>query len=180
MTTKISELPDTQEIIWLSDVDVADTGLRRDAAGVVAVTNGSTGYAAARANEYRFGDDSIQVPVLGRRDEGGGAAAITLTINGNGVFKASAVGMVLNEKVLGFNDSFGAGPDVAFARVASTIVSLTNGSTGGGALQFTEMSAPSAGASDTARLFCRDNGSGKSQLCVIFATGAIQVIATEP
>jgi hypothetical protein len=28
-------------------------------------------------------------------------------------------------------------------------------------------------------LFCRDN-SGKTELCVIFATGAVQVIATEP
>ena len=40
--------------------------------------------------------------------------------------------------------------------------------------------ALSAGQAYTARLFCRDNGSGKSQLCVIFATGAIQVVATEP
>jgi hypothetical protein len=31
-----------------------------------------------------------------------------------------------------------------------------------------------------ARLFTRDNGSGKTQLCVRFATGAAIVIATEP
>jgi hypothetical protein len=31
-----------------------------------------------------------------------------------------------------------------------------------------------------ARLFARDNGSGKAQLCVLFPTGAVQVIATEP
>jgi hypothetical protein len=47
-------------------------------------------------------------------------------------------------------------------------------------IQFSEMTAPSGGAANTARLFCRDNGSGKSQLCVIFNSGAIQVIATEP
>lgn len=49
-----------------------------------------------------------------------------------------------------------------------------------GAMELAEMTAPSAGAANTARLFARDNGSGKTQLCVIFATGAIQVLATEP
>lgn len=49
-----------------------------------------------------------------------------------------------------------------------------------GAMEFAEMTAPAAGAANTARLFCRDNGAGKSQLCVIFNTGAIQVLATQP
>lgn len=45
----------------------------------------------------------------------------------------------------------------------------------------TELSAdPAAGATNSARLYARDNGSGKTQLCVRFATGAVQVIATEP
>ena len=49
-----------------------------------------------------------------------------------------------------------------------------------GAIEFAEMTAPAAGAVNTGRLFCRDNGSGKTQLCIIFNTGAIQVIATQP
>jgi hypothetical protein len=49
-----------------------------------------------------------------------------------------------------------------------------------GAIEFAEMTAPSGGAANAARLFCRDNGAGKSQLCVIFNTGAVQVLATEP
>ncbi len=49
-----------------------------------------------------------------------------------------------------------------------------------GAMEFAEMTAPAAGVANTARLFCRDNGAGKSQLCVIFNTGAIQVLATQP
>jgi hypothetical protein len=32
----------------------------------------------------------------------------------------------------------------------------------------------------TARFFARDNGSGKTQLCVRFPTGAVQVLVTEP
>ena len=50
-----------------------------------------------------------------------------------------------------------------------------------GAIEFAEMTAPAAGAVNTGRLFCRDNGSGKTQLCIIFSGGgAIQVIATQP
>lgn len=48
---------------------------------------------------------------------------------------------------------------------------------------FTEMielgADPSAPAADKARLFLRDNGAGKTQLCVLFATGAVQVLATQ-
>lgn len=50
----------------------------------------------------------------------------------------------------------------------------------GGATELTEQSDPSAPSTNKARLYARDNGSGKTQLCVRFATGAIQVLATEP
>lgn len=43
-----------------------------------------------------------------------------------------------------------------------------------------EQSTPSAPGTNTGRLFCRDNGSGKTQLCIIFNTGAVQVISTQP
>jgi len=46
--------------------------------------------------------------------------------------------------------------------------------------EYTEMSAPAAGAANTARVFAVDNGSGKTVLKVQFATGAAQTIATEP
>lgn len=40
--------------------------------------------------------------------------------------------------------------------------------------------APPAPISNKARLYVRDNGAGKTQLVVRFATGAVQVLATEP
>ena len=43
-----------------------------------------------------------------------------------------------------------------------------------------EISTPSAPGTNKLRLFARDNGSGKTQLCVRFSTGAVQVIKTEP
>ena len=47
-------------------------------------------------------------------------------------------------------------------------------------IEIKEMADPPAPAANAARLFVRDNGSSKTQLCVRFATGAVQVIATEP
>jgi hypothetical protein len=46
-----------------------------------------------------------------------------------------------------------------------------------GYLGFTEMTAPGAGAANTARLFSRDDGGGDTELCVRFNSGLIQVIA---
>lgn len=50
----------------------------------------------------------------------------------------------------------------------------------GKGVTFTEQSDPSAPAANNAVLYAKDNGSGKTQLCVRFPTGAVQVLATEP
>lgn len=47
-------------------------------------------------------------------------------------------------------------------------------------LQIKESSTNNNASNDCARLMVRDNGSGKTQLIVRFATGAIQVLSTEP
>ena len=50
-----------------------------------------------------------------------------------------------------------------------------------GYVELTERSAdPQAPAANTARLYLKDNGAGKTQLCVRFATGTVQILATEP
>ena len=52
---------------------------------------------------------------------------------------------------------------------------------GGRHIELTELATdPAAPATDGARLFTKDNGAGKTQVCVRFATGAVQVIATQP
>lgn len=62
----------------------------------------------------------------------------------------------------------------------SGIIETRSNSSGGAGIQFKEMTAPTAPAVDKGIVFMQDNGSGKTQLCVRFNTGAIQVIATEP
>ena len=54
------------------------------------------------------------------------------------------------------------------------------GGTAMGAVPFAEISDAAAPGANGARLYARDNGSGKTQLVVRFNTGAVQVIATEP
>jgi hypothetical protein len=49
-----------------------------------------------------------------------------------------------------------------------------------GVMLFTEVADPAAPATDSARLYVRDNGAGKTQLVIRFPTGAIQTISTEP
>jgi hypothetical protein len=43
-----------------------------------------------------------------------------------------------------------------------------------------EMTAPAAPAANGVRIYAVDNGSGKTQLMALFATGAAQQIAIEP
>jgi hypothetical protein len=43
----------------------------------------------------------------------------------------------------------------------------------------TEISDPDAPSTNGAVLYVRDNGAGKTQLCVRFPTGAVQTLATE-
>lgn len=44
-----------------------------------------------------------------------------------------------------------------------------------------ELSAdPAAPAANGGRLYLKDNGSGKTLLCVRFASGAVQTVATQP
>jgi len=46
--------------------------------------------------------------------------------------------------------------------------------------EWDEIAAPASPAANKARLFVRDNGSGKTQLAAIFPTGAVVPIVTEP
>jgi len=46
--------------------------------------------------------------------------------------------------------------------------------------EMAEITAPTAPGANKGRLFMRDNGSGKTQLCVRFNTGGVLVIATQP
>jgi hypothetical protein len=63
------------------------------------------------------------------------------------------------------------------------VVDATNGDLAAVEYKFgemTEISDPSAPSANKVRLYCRDNGSGKTQLVARFPTGAVQQVAIEP
>ncbi len=43
-----------------------------------------------------------------------------------------------------------------------------------------EIADPGVAAANNAKLYIRDNGGGKTQLCMVFSSGAVQILATEP
>lgn len=67
-----------------------------------------------------------------------------------------------------------------YRQAAGIIAPRGSALTTGGALELLEMTAPSAGGSNTVRIYAEDNGSGKTRLMAIFPTGAAQQIAIEP
>jgi hypothetical protein len=71
------------------------------------------------------------------------------------------------------------GQDTAMARSAAGVIVLTNGSTGGSAMQLREMTAPS-GVTNSAIIYTEDDGAGKTRLMVRFGSGAPQQISIEP
>lgn len=52
--------------------------------------------------------------------------------------------------------------------------------TASGFMTMVEIADPANPAANSGRIYVRDNGGGKSQLCVVFGSGAPIVIATEP
>lgn len=58
-------------------------------------------------------------------------------------------------------------------------INLTSTGAGTGYIEFREQSSAPAGSTDKVRLYAIDNGSGKTQLAVIFGSGAPQVLATQ-
>jgi hypothetical protein len=71
-------------------------------------------------------------------------------------------------------------PDTTLVREAAAVTGVRGAAGAGGALSFVEQTAPAAPAANGVRIYAVDNGSGKTQLMALFATGAAQQIAIEP
>lgn len=78
-------------------------------------------------------------------------------------------------------DNAGASADTILAREAAGVTAVRgSNTTTGGALSFIEQTAPAAPAANGVRIYAEDNGSGKTRLMALFATGVAQQIAVEP
>jgi hypothetical protein len=88
--------------------------------------------------------------------------------------------------------NIGGATDIAMVRISTTVIKITDGSTGfrdlslrnivgqTGYTEMVEMTAPASPAANTVRLYCEDNGAGKTRLMALFPSGAAQQVAIEP
>lgn len=114
-----------------------------------------------------------------------GSTAETLVF-GRVAGEAGARSLILPGSI-GFGPGTGFAMDTAFRRSAGQaqvdtafglVVNPTNG-TGWFGLN-KQTSAVGVAAANQCRLYLKDNGSGKMQLCVQFPSGAVQILGTEP
>lgn len=128
------------------------------------------------ANSVAIGDSQggISFSNGGTFFSGGGSSVASVSV-GSGLAMSSAM-------KLGFSssDADAAAPDVYFVRSAASIIGVLGASAGGGAVELSEMTAPSAPAANKVRIYSEDNGSGKTRLMALFPSGAAQQIAIEP
>lgn len=75
---------------------------------------------------------------------------------------------------LASGDGVSGTPDAYLGRVAEGIWAVEDG------IELPERTDPAAPLANKARLYAKDNGSGKTQIVARFPSGAVQVIATEP
>lgn len=71
--------------------------------------------------------------------------------------------------------------DVSWCRIGAALFGIRGSSTSAGAaISLIEQTAPSAPAANGVYIYAEDNGSGKTRLMALFASGAAQQIAIEP
>jgi hypothetical protein len=125
--------------------------------------------------------------VSGSSDFGSGVSGFSLDGTGVKGFSETGVGVSgecqFGPGVSGFSDEIGVHGNALFGRGVfgeslSGYAGYFAGKTHVGVLDMPE-GTPGLPPDGTLRLFARDNGSGKTQLCVQFATGSPIVLATE-
>lgn len=136
-----------------------DTNLYRLAANVLATDDRLD----INANDLFIQSGAATRMRLGARGPAGEAGIIFGNLDDTNLYRSAA-------DTLRTDDDF----------TARTIRAVVD-SNGNSFFELREQSAdPAAAPADRGRLFCKDNGAGKTQLAVRFATGAVQIIATEP
>ena len=70
--------------------------------------------------------------------------------------------------------------DTSLSRLSAGVITVRNGSTGGGTLELVAITAPASPSAGRVRIYAEDNGSGKIRLMALFPSGAAQQIAIEP
>ena len=144
----------------------SDTAMERAAAGVVGTVSGVDllTNAADLFAQAQTGASAAKLGAVGPLDEAG-----VLFGEDAGWFRSAANTMKTLDSVVVDSGIQGNG-----------VVVLTNTGTSGYFEAREQAPDPAAPASNAGRFYFRDSGAGKTQFCVRFATGAVQVLAEEP
>ena len=144
-------------------------------APIISVAEGGSGNVWQA--EFAAADPTATRGTIGGALTPGNSASLSFTVDPaiNAFFTFASMVVPSNDLFIG-NDSAIRLFDAAGNLLISSIDQLARQSWDNGS----EVADPANTPANTAKLFVRDNGSGKTQLCVIFPTGAVQTIATEP
>lgn len=147
------------------------------AATVTTLASSSTTYLATAGGNVAVGTDTFAAFA--------GYSGITAN-NSNGSFvhlrRAGVTRIKLEATPVGnyLSTAASQGALILAAEDAPVLTLVPSGVGLTGYIEGTEQTAPAAPPSNGYRIFAQDNGSGKTQLMVIFATGAAQQIAIQP
>jgi hypothetical protein len=160
---------------WRNGVGTSvDTILVRDAANTLALRNG------ANAQTFR-----VYNTTDGTNSEYGfmkwNGTTFEIGAEKTGTGNNRNVTIRSNSGILAFNDGNSAAQMTSgqFSFGTRSLTQVINVEMSG-YTQMSEMTAPAAPAANGVRIYAVDNGSGKTQLMALFATGAAQQIAIEP
>ena len=159
----------------LADSAIADDGTTVTSSRKLQVTlnDGSYHYTGPTAGDAYFAGGTRTTAGAGRAAILQGGPAVTSGTGGAAkVYGADGVGTNQNSGGVDLDPGAPTGSGVSGGiRVGSSNPTFIEGY---------EISDPAAPAANAGRLYFRDNGAGKTQLVVRFASGAVQVVATEP
>lgn len=156
---------------WSSSATVgaaADTTLTRVAAGVLGVGSAlAIGTSPASAGTLRLANTAT----VQFRNAANSADIQALTVDGSNQVTLGNSGNTTVVQSATLN---------LIANASSINLTCTNFNLSTAYATFSEIADPGVAAADGARLYARDSGGGKTQLVVVFSSGAVQVLATEP
>ena len=144
----------------------SDTALERNAVGRVGTVSG-VGFIANTADLYAQATTGATAARLGAV---GPSSQAGVLFGEDAGFYRSAANTVKTDDALVVDSSI----------QSNGVVVLTNSGTSGYIEAREQSPDPDAPSADRGRLFFKDNGLGKTQLVARFATGAVQIVATEP
>lgn len=162
---------------FFSAINVVAVGLAANTNGKTTTGNGVSMQSAqgcyVQVTAWDRGGDSGTDPAVQQFAVNASSATkniidITAGLNASGAFPSSQINTDNTVRT------------VTLGAVGRLQVGASLGLVGTGYIEAAEISDPSAPAANTALVYVRDNGGGKSQFVVRFPTGAIQVVATEP